>query len=140
MKPTFRGNPYRFNNRGDHVGWGNKVDVVAAVSLKFEHYVCQIIRIGKISRICLADSVILAVLAAQVTTREENGTRTMRTAQRSFLSQVRAIAADASLRASTANSGCTDRSIYFAHAATADAAFKHSMRLRYPLFKLTAVQ
>jgi len=67
---------------------GKKIYVMTTVDLQFQHDAHQVFRFDFITSVSLTDVVILAVLAFQVATCEENDSRSLPTSERILFSYV----------------------------------------------------
>jgi hypothetical protein len=76
------------------MAWRYEVDIMTTSLLEFKHNACQIFWFDFVTGIRLTDIVVLAKLAAKITSCEENRPRTLRSPEGIFLTHMRTITAD----------------------------------------------
>jgi hypothetical protein len=98
---------------------------VAAKRLQLQHDRCQVSGLNFVSRGALADVIILAKLAAQVTTGEKDGARATPATQRVFFAEMRSITADPGSFTSPADTVFARPAIYSANPGAQAAPREH---------------
>ena len=86
----------------------------------------------------LADAVVLAETAAEITAGEEDGAGAMNADQRLFFTEMRAIAGNSSVSSSGAQTGCSPQSVDLATTGAEGTAFQHPSGGFSPLVEAAA--
>ena len=74
------------------MGWGHKIDVVAADVLEMQHDRGQLLRVNSLTVTFMADIVILAEVTHQIAVGEKDRPRPFSTHQRCFFAEMRIVA------------------------------------------------
>src|SRR5262245_22779688 len=108
---------------------GDEIDVMTAHRLELKHHRCQHFRRSQNASLELADVVVLAENAAQITHAEENGSGSFPTTQAVFLPMVGKMAGNSRVAASLAYRGLVRNTVHLAVPRTYTAFAERSYGL-----------